>query len=45
MATCAGCGVSVGCGCQLTNGLCSTCVNKKQQEPPKNDVSTQNNKL
>jgi hypothetical protein len=41
MATCAGCGVNVGCGCQLTNGLCPTCINKQQQ--PKEDVSSKNN--
>jgi NMD protein affecting ribosome stability and mRNA decay len=39
MATCIGCGVSVGCGCQLTNGLCPVCINK--QQPVKN-VSSQN---
>jgi hypothetical protein len=25
MAQCANCGAKVGCGCQLTNGLCSHC--------------------
>jgi hypothetical protein len=44
MATCTGCGVNVGCGCQLTNGLCPTCVNKKQQQPPK-DVNSKDNKV
>lgn len=32
MAQCANCGSQVGCGCQLTNGLCSYCngnLNKK----------------
>lgn len=24
-ATCKGCGLKFGCGCQLTNGLCSAC--------------------
>jgi hypothetical protein len=31
MAKCKKCGTNVGCGCQLTNGLCSYCnktVNK-----------------
>ena len=25
MANCRNCGVKVGCGCQLINGLCSAC--------------------
>ena len=25
MAKCLGCGANVGCGCQLTNGLCALC--------------------
>ena len=25
MANCTGCGVKVGCGCQLVNGMCSAC--------------------
>jgi len=25
MAKCSNCGTSVGCGCQLTNGLCNAC--------------------
>lgn len=25
MAQCANCGAKVGCGCQLTNGLCAHC--------------------
>lgn len=28
MATCKNCGTNVGCGCQLTNGLCSYCLSK-----------------
>ena len=27
MANCRGCGLKVGCGCQLINGLCSACNN------------------
>lgn len=27
-ATCNSCGANVGCGYQLTNGLCSYCANK-----------------
>lgn len=26
MATCSKCGANVGCGCQLTNGLCTSCA-------------------
>lgn len=33
MATCSGCGASVGCGCQLTNGYCATCLQKQQSKP------------
>lgn len=29
MAQCNSCGAKVGCGCQLTNGLCATCAGKK----------------
>lgn len=25
MANCTACGVKVGCGCQLVNGMCSAC--------------------
>ena len=31
MANCRGCGLSVGCGCQLINGLCSACHYKLMQ--------------
>lgn len=31
MAQCKECKKSVGCGCQLVNGLCINCVNKKAQ--------------
>lgn len=27
MANCKSCGIKVGCGCQLINGLCSACNN------------------
>ena len=27
-AKCKECGASVGCGCQLVNGLCPTCASK-----------------
>ena len=29
-ASCSNCGTKVGCGCQLSNGLCAACVAKKQ---------------
>ena len=28
MAQCSSCGARVGCGCQLTNGLCAHCAAK-----------------
>jgi len=33
MANCRGCGKKVGCGCQLTNGLCAACVYKANSKP------------
>jgi len=35
MATCNKCGANVGCGCQLTNGLCAACDAKVKQEQNK----------
>lgn len=32
MANCKRCGVSVGCGCQLTNGMCASCVSAVAQQ-------------
>ena len=32
MANCKRCGVSVGCGCQLTNGMCASCVSVSLQQ-------------
>jgi hypothetical protein len=32
MANCKRCGVSVGCGCQLTNGMCASCVSVVAQQ-------------
>ncbi len=32
MSTCAKCGVNVGCGCQLTNGLCASCLSKQADQ-------------
>ena len=29
-ATCSGCGANVGCGCQLTNGMCAACAAKNK---------------
>jgi hypothetical protein len=31
MAKCSNCGVNVGCGCQLKNGLCSFCAQQQAQ--------------
>ena len=31
MAQCANCGAKVGCGCQLTNGLCAHCKSNKKK--------------
>jgi hypothetical protein len=31
MAQCNSCGAKVGCGCQLTNGLCAHCAAKVQK--------------
>lgn len=31
MAKCSSCGASVGCGCNLKNGLCAFCANKKKE--------------
>jgi len=28
MAQCTGCGAKVGCGCQLSGGLCAACAAK-----------------
>lgn len=43
MATCAGCGASVGCGCNLTSGLCATCLQKSQQPQPQTNDSPKSN--
>jgi len=41
MAKCSSCGASVGCGCNLKNGMCTYCANKKKDEvvvqPPVTD--------
>ena len=46
MANCSGCGIKVGCGCQLINGLCSACyyAAKKANQRFRN-VITKINKL
>lgn len=31
MAQCLSCGAKVGCGCQLTNGLCGHCASKVEK--------------
>lgn len=46
MATCRNCGANVGCGCQLTNGLCSACNSAvRQGRKFINNVITQAYKL
>jgi hypothetical protein len=46
MATCKGCGAKLGCGCQLTNGLCAACYAAAQKGIKKfKDVITQTWKL
>lgn len=44
MANCRECGLKVGCGCQLINGLCSACNNKLKQATQriKNVITTIN---
>jgi hypothetical protein len=32
MAKCSSCGASVGCGCNLKNGMCAYCAQKKKDE-------------
>jgi len=32
MAQCNSCGAKVGCGCQLTNGLCGHCASKVENK-------------
>jgi hypothetical protein len=46
MANCRGCGMKVGCGCQLINGLCSACNNKLKNATNRiKDVITKINRL
>jgi hypothetical protein len=46
MANCRNCGLKVGCGCQLINGLCSACnAAIKQTSQRISDVITKINKL
>lgn len=33
MAKCKSCGNNVGCACQLTNGLCVSCIYKQHSNP------------
>lgn len=41
MANCSQCGIQVGCGCQLINGLCSACnyAAQKVQQKLKHVIS------
>ena len=47
MATCKKCGVQVGCGCQLVNGLCKGCYAVSLQTTKRmiNYVNTKINRL
>lgn len=46
MANCRGCGMKVGCGCQLINGLCSACNSKlKTAKNTLRNVITKINRL
>ena len=46
MASCSSCNVNVGCGCQLTNGLCAYCYGLTKQAKQKlYHVITQTYKL
>ena len=46
MANCRDCGIKVGCGCQLINGLCSACNNKLKNATNRiKDVITKINRL
>lgn len=40
MAQCANCGAKVGCGCQLTNGLCAHCNSNKKEYKHHKDMLT-----
>lgn len=38
MATCIKCGKPVGCGCQLTDGICEKCLAKIKVEEEKKKI-------
>jgi len=38
MASCSNCKANVGCGCQLTNGLCYYCDGQKKKEAKKVNI-------
>jgi len=41
MAKCSSCGTNVGCGCNLKNGMCAFCVQKKKDAITINPVVNQ----
>ena len=43
MAICVNCKKNVGCGCQLVNGLCSTCRDPKTNQVIQQNQNTNNN--
>jgi NMD protein affecting ribosome stability and mRNA decay len=45
MAQCKNCGTKFGCGCQLTNGLCSACIAATKGVKRFKDVITKINRL
>ena len=42
MASCSNCKANVGCGCQLTNGLCYSCDGQKKKEAKKITIEDKN---
>lgn len=38
MAKCRNCGTNVGCGCNLTGGLCAGCVSKVNNKTTQEEV-------
>jgi positive regulator of sigma E activity len=42
MAVCSNCKANVGCGCQLTNGLCYSCDGQKKKEAKKITIEDNN---
>jgi hypothetical protein len=40
VAKCKRCGTTVGCGCNLINGLCATCAEIERREKQNNELPT-----